>query len=117
MPNFEYVNNRLDGDPIIKPVKGYPTQISFVLIYPEGDAIFYLSRTGKSERFDITSINNSPLSESARYDLPCNKLISFTNDNINKLSSITGIKLEDLLEVREIERVNKSRKILQSHQF
>ncbi|MBI2148224.1 hypothetical protein HYU23_00945 [Candidatus Woesearchaeota archaeon] len=66
----------MEGDPIIRPVKGYSTKIDHILIYQRGDAIFYLSRTGESRRFDITSIDNNPVSESARHGLPCDRLIS-----------------------------------------
>lgn len=94
MPNFVYTPPKNKGDPIIKPINmgDYKGNISYVLVYTEGDAILYKNKKGNGTRFDIAP---TPLSESLRHGLPSNDRLRGLDDrNLRKLSAITGISLD-----------------------
>jgi hypothetical protein len=103
MPNFTYVPSKNKGDPVIEPVEGYQTPIKHVLVYAEGDAIFYTRpNTGRHERFDITNTN---LSKSRHHGLPSHdRLRALSDKDIILLSHVTGLSPKDLLEIRDVER-------------
>ena len=60
-----------------------------------------MSKDG-ARMFDI---NSEPFGEcSAKYHLPCNRLRSYNDHWLQKLSEITNIPLPDLKEIRNIQR-------------
>lgn len=104
MPNFVYIPPTPKCDAIIKPInENYRGNINHVTIYRGGDAIFYKNKSGVGKRYDIAS-DASPFC-SLSDGLPSDDRLRGLDDvNLKKLSVIIGVSLDDLIEIRELEK-------------
>jgi hypothetical protein len=97
--NYEFVNSMNGGDAMIKPIAGYDSVLSGLLISKNGDSFW--SKDG-DRMFDINTAESGECS--SKYYLPCNRIRSYNDVNLGKLSEITKIPLIDLKEIRNLQR-------------
>jgi len=108
MAMFEYTSSLNKGDPAIVPRSDYKGPVKYLLIakdyggsYGAKDVLWYMS--GKEiKRFDIFEYLSS---DSMRSGFPSDKrLAGFEMVHLARLSGMTKIPLEELVEIQNIER-------------
>ena len=110
MAKYEFVSPSDEkGDPLIRRIDSETGIVDFLLIRREGDTIYYNAK-GNRRHYDIFRI--SPYGNDIQSQM-CNfpsddRLRAFSDGDLSRLSQITKIPVDELIEIRDLEREKRN---------